>query len=235
MTGSITAEIQAAGPEISEIIDQAGQDVIIRCPGQPDTFARAVLYQEDNKGEGKVSNPEFKVLGWQGVFKPDAPLRHGPFTVIDQQGRQFVPDGPAQDPAEQGVALIVHLLPLAERTRLEHLTFTVAGAGTVRDGRGNLVPAPGTPLAVSARLSATTDPRIRDMVGADAATVVLVGRWGTLDKPLLKPAGVAWGSKAPLVLDGQAGTLTVKLAYPDPDLAQEQQFGSRFVAVWQAG
>lgn len=112
--------------------------------------------------------------------------------------------------------------------------FHVPGEGTIEDpDTGNQVAAPGEDLAVSARLSASADPRVRDMVGADTAEVVLLGRWGTLDDPRARPAGVRWGSSSPLMLDGQPGTLTVKLAYPDSDLAQEQQFGARFVAVWR--
>lgn len=234
MTVSITAEIQAAGPDILWVIEEAGQDVTIRRPGLPDAPARAVLYQEDARRESRVSAPEFRVIGWQGVFKPDAPL-HLPFTVVDAQGRELSPDGPPQDPGGQGVALLVHLLPLAERTRVSSLVFTLPGAGTVKDPKtGNLVPAPGTSLPVSARLVASDDPRVRDMAGADAAEVVLLGRWGTLEDPLGRPDGVRWGATSPLVLDGQAGVLTVKLAYPDADLYQERQFGARFVCVWHA-
>lgn len=233
MIGSITAAIQAAGPEIVWAIEEAGQDVTIRRPGQPDAQARALLYQEDSKGEGNASDPEFKVIGWQGLFKPDAPLTI-PFTVVDAAGRAFTPAAPPQDPGRQGVALIVHLLPLQERTRTEMLTFTLPGV-SVRDPRtGNPVLARGTPFEVAARLVATDDPRIRDMVGADAAEVTLLGRWGTLDAPLPRPEGVKWGSTSPLILDGQRGVLTVKLAYPDTDLFQEQQFGARFLATWRA-
>lgn len=234
MIGSITAEIQAAGPDILWVIDEAGQDVTIRRPGRADTLARAVLYQEDSQGEGRVSDPEFKVIGWQGVFKPDAPLTL-PFTVVDTQGRMFTPDGPPQNPGGQGVVLIVHLLPLAGRTRVEQLVFTLPGPLTRDPKTGNPVPTPGPKLPVPARLVASQDPRIRDMAGADAAEVVLIGRWGTLDAPQARPAGVRWGLSSPLVLDGQNGTLTLKLAYPDPDLAQETSYGGRFVAVWRAG
>ena len=236
MTGSITAEIQAAGPDILWVIDEAGQDVTIRRPGHPDVQARAVLYQiDDTDKRGEVAAPDFKLLAWQGVFKPDAPLRSLPFMVIDARGQAFTPDGPAQDPGEQGVALIVHLLPLADRARVELLTFHASGTGLVQDpDTGNWLPAPGAALTVPARLHATADPRVRDMAGADAAEVVLIGRWGSLDAPQARPEGVQWGSESPLTLDGQPGTLTVKLAYPDADLHQEQQFGARFVALWVA-
>ncbi|WP_394649573.1 hypothetical protein [uncultured Deinococcus sp.] len=232
---SLRDEIQAAGPDIIWAIEEAGLDVIVRRPGHPDTVARAVLYQLDDKdATGKVGNPEVKLMAWAGIFKPDAPVRSLPFSVLDSQGRVFVPDSAVQDPVEMGVALIAHLLPLAERTRVSLLTFTLPGEGWQKDARGNDIPTPGTPHPVSARLTATTDPRIRDEVGADTADVVLIGRWGTLEHPLPRPAGVTWGSTSPLDLDGQPGTLTVTLAYPDPDLAQEAQFGSRFLATWRS-
>lgn len=236
MTGRITAEIRAAGSDIVWVIQEAGQDVTIRRPGRPDAVARAVLFQLDDQDRtAKVADPAFKVMAWQGIFGPDAPVRSLPFTVIDAQGQHFVPVSPVQDPGEQGVALIAHLLPLHGRTRTELLRFILPGSGMVEDPRtGNQIPGPGSTLDVPVRLVASVDPQVRDMVGADAAEVALVGRWGTLDAPQQKPQGVRWGSTSPLVLDGQNGTLTIKLAYPDPDLAQEQQFGGRFVAAWRA-
>lgn len=237
MTGAITEEILAAGPEILYAIEEAGQNVTIQRPGQPDTVARAVVYQlDDNSRTADLASPEFKVIPWQGIFKPDAPLRTTPFTVITASGLVLTPDGPVQDPGDQGVALIAHLLPLEGRIRVESLTFIVPGAGLVKNpATGNDVPAPGTPLTVPVRLTATADPRIRDSVGADTAEVVLIGRWGSLLAPQGRPSGVAWGSSSPLTLDGQPGTLTLKLAYPDADLATETVYGARFLAVWNAG
>lgn len=237
MTGTITQEILAAGPEILEVIDEAGQNVTIQRPGHPDAVTRAVLFQlDDNSRAADLAAPEFKVIPWQGIFKPDAPLRDPPFTVVTASGLALTPDGPVQDPGDQGVILIAHLLPLQGRTRVENLTFTVPGAGLVKHpATGNDMPAPGTPLTVLTRLTATADPRIRDTVGADAAEVVLIGRWGSLQAPQGRPAGVTWGSTSPLVLDGQPGTLTLKLAYPDADLATETVYGARFLATWTAG
>lgn len=233
MIGAGTAELQEFASEIAEAIDDYGQLVTIRRPGRPDAQAVAVLYQLDDKEtQGKVGEAAFKVLAWMGIFKPDAPVRERGFTVIDRQGRVFTPDGETQNAVEQDVVLFVHLLPLADRTRVSDLTFQVPGS-LIRDARGNRVPGPGQPLPVSARLTATTDPRVRETVGADKAEIVLVGRWGTLEHPQGRPAGVNWGAQSPLELDGQPGTLTLKLAWPDEDLATEQQFGARFLAVWR--
>lgn len=237
MIGAITEELRAALPEIISVIDEAGQNVTVARPGQPDVVVRAVVYQmDDNSRAGDLADPEVKVIPWQGIFKPDAPLRELPFTVITASGLVLTPDGPAQDPADQGVALIAHLLPLEARTRVESLTFTIPGVGLVKNPvNGNDMPAPGTLLTLPARLTATADPRIRDTVGADSAEVVLIGRWGSLSAPRTRPLGVKWGSKTPLTLDGQPGTLTIKLAYPDADLATEEVYGARFLCTWTAG
>ena len=236
MTGSITREIQAAMPDILWAIQEVGQDVTIRRPGHADVVTRAVLYQLDDQDKiAQVDNPTFKVIAWQGIFKPDVPILELPFMVIDRNGQAFVPDGPVQNPVAQDVVLFAHLLPLVERTRTELLVFTAPGNGYTTDLRtGNPVPAQGTPLEVPVRLVATSDPRVREMVGADNASVVLIGRWGSLEVPSTRPKGVAWGSSSPLTLDGQRGTLTVSLAYPDPDMHQEVQFGQRFIATWRA-
>lgn len=236
MTGSITAEILAAGPDIHWAIRQAGQDLTILRPGQPAAQARAFLYPLDDKAAGqRDTQADFKVTAWQGIFLPDAPVRERGFVIQDAQGRLFWPDGDVQDVGEQGVALIAHLLPLPERTRTEYLTFQVAGP-LVKDPRtGNLRPGAGQAVSVPVRLFASADPAIRDLVGADAASVAFVGRWGTLLDPQGKPAGVNWGLSSPLVVDGQPGTLTIKLAYPDADTVQEVVLGARFVALWKAG
>lgn len=114
------------------------------------------------------------------------------------------------------------------------LTFTTAGP-LVRDPRThNMVPGPGVPLPVQARLEATADPQVREAVGADTASVVLFGRWGPAGQPQDRPEGVRWGSAAPLALQGQPGTLTVRLAWPDPDPVQTLIHGAAFVAVWSS-
>ncbi len=224
------------------MLAQQGRPVIIRRTGQADVQGQAILIPVSSQSRqgGRVDQPGLELLPWkvffshevQGVREPGfvlhAPPTHG------QPGIVLVPTAPTVDLADQGVALMVLCSPLVDRTRVEQLVFTLPGTGTVRDKNGNPAPAPGPKLPVPARLVASQDPRIRDMVGADTADVVLVGRWGTLEKPLLKPDGLKWGMTSPLVLDGQNGTLTLKIAYPDPDLAQEMQFGARFLAIWRA-
>lgn len=236
--------VRAVGrPQFATLLARQGRQVFIRRAGQQDVETSALLIpvaSAPRRGE-TVTAPEVASLAWKVFFKHDlTQVRTPGFTLFfpagqGQTSQELTPTAPTVDVADQGVVLMVVCSALAERTRVESLTFTIPGVGTVRDAKGNLVPAPGVPLTVPARLSATDDPRVRDMVGADSASVVLVGRWGTLSHPLLRPNGVRWGSTSPLTLDGQAGTLTVKLAYPDLDQAQEAQFGSRFIATWRAG
>lgn len=234
MTGSITAEILAAGPDIAFVIEEAGQDVQVIRPGESPVPVRALLMQQDVKARDRVSDVQYRVSAWQGIFKPDAPVREPGFLVLDDQGRTFWPDAPTQDPGEQGVALIAPMLQLPERIRIDTLTFVTPG-DLERDSRtGNMVPGASVSVTASARLTPASDPKVRDMVGADVAEVALIGRWGTLLDPKQRPPGVAWGSTSPLILDGQPGTLTIKLAYPDPDVLQERVLGQRFIASWRS-
>lgn len=235
MTGWITAEVQAHAADIADAIDGAGQLVTIRRPGQVDQQVRALVFQEDGKRANSVATPRVQLPNWSGYFKPDAaPLLALPFTVITAAGEHLIPDAPPQDVAEQGVLITVSLSPMADRARVSLLTFTTAGP-LVRDpATGNMRPSAGPPVQAKARLSASDDPRIRDMAGADAAELVLVGRWGTLEEPQVRPSAVKWGSTSPLVVDGQNGMLTIKVAYPDPDVLQEAQLGGRFVATWKS-
>ncbi len=234
---------RVARPQLQNALAQQGRPVIIRRPGQPDVEATALFIPVSSQSrEGAAAAaPEFGSLPWKVIFRHDVDaVRQPGFTLVVPQSQgqppvTLTPTQPTVDVADQGVMLMLICTPLADRTRVEHLVFQVPGQGTVVDpATGNHVPAPGQPLPMQVRLHATADPRVRDMVGADSAEVVLVGRWGTLDAPQARPAGVRWGSTSPLTLDGQRGTLTVKLAYPDSDLAQEHQFGARFVAVWSA-
>ncbi|MGY2892482.1 hypothetical protein [Deinococcus sp. UYEF24] len=102
-------------------------------------------------------------------------------------------------------------------------------------GTGNQKPGPGVPLQLVARLEAVTDPKLVQLVGADPLTVPLFGRWGAPGQPQLRPAGVHWGSTSPLTLQGVAGTLTVRTAFPDDDPVQTAIHGEPFLAVWKAG
>ncbi len=119
------------------------------------------------------------------------------------------------------------------RSRTSVLVFPGRGGALVPDGRGNLRPGPSVPITALARLEAPSDPQVRDAVGADAATTVLMGRWGAAGEPRAQPGGVSWGSQSPLVLSGQPGTLTVQLAWPDADPIQTAIHGEPFVALWR--
>lgn len=213
------------------------QDGLIRRAGQPDVPIRVVLmpWSDEGKQGARPDAPEFRSVAWFGLFDHTAPVKEARFSVIAQDGTVFTPDSPAENAGNADVAWFLRLTPIAKRTRTETLVFTLPGQGTSVDpATGNPIPVPGTPLAVQARLVVSNDPKVIERVGADEATVVLIGRWGSLEGPLPRPEGVKWGSTSPLTLDGQRGTLTVKLAYPDADLWQEQQFGQRFLATWEA-
>ncbi|WP_339096194.1 hypothetical protein WDJ50_02575 [Deinococcus sp. VB142] len=230
------AEAQALGrPLLQKALDQQGVSVtVIRVGGATLLVALFVPVSPDGRQVVKVANPDYAQQPAKFFFRHDAdPVREPGFSLL-KGGRLYTPVTPTVDVADQGIALMLMAQPLNDRTRTERLTFTLPGKGMGRDNNGNPVSLPGVSLTVTVRLVAVSDPRIRDMVGADAADMVLVGRWGTLEQPLLKPDGLKWGMTSPLVLDGQNGTLTLKLAYPDPDLAQESQFGARFLAIWRA-
>lgn len=236
MVGAGTQAVQARMiPKLAAIIDDYGQDVAVLRAGQPDQTVRAYLYQLDDKaGTTDLSHPEYKTLAWQGIFHYAAALS-GQFAVQDALGRFFIPDSPPQDAGEQQVAWIAHLLPTPQRVRVDQLMFSTPNISVPDPRTGNTISQPGTQLPpVAARLVASTDPTIRQMAGADAAEVVLVGRWGTLLTPTLKPDGVGWGSSSPLTLDGRQGRFTLKVALPDPDIVQERYLGARFIGGWKA-
>lgn len=244
MTLPDRATVRAVGrPQFAAMLAAQGRPVLVRRAGQTDVESRALLIpvsSQSKKGE-LPSEPSFESLPWKAFFPHDADaVRERGFTLIapsyqGQAGLALTPSGPTVDLADQGVAQMVLCTPLIDRTRNDLLTFTIPSSGLVTDPRtGNKVAAPGQQVSIPVRLAASDDPKVRDMAGADAADVVLLGRWGSLEAPQLRPEGVRWGSSSPLVLDGQKGTLTIKLAYPDPDLWQETQFGQRFVASWKA-
>lgn len=238
MTAPGIASVQLlTRPLIAWVLAQYGCDVLLRRPGQPGVPLRAVLMPWSDEGKEGPDPADLQVRSsaWFCLLDHAAPAHDLGFTITEvRTGRVFVPDAYAEDigNAQVGFALRVH--PLVERTRLSTLTFTVPGSGTVTLPNGNVRPAPGVPVTVEARLSVSTDPRIAQSVGADNAETVLIGRWGSLAAPTGKPPGVRWGATSPLVYDGQPGVFTLKLAWPDEDLATETQFGSRFVGVWKA-
>ena len=232
-----TSQIQALSrPQLDKALAAFGQPVTVKRPGQLDVQVRAFLYQlEEKSPQGlRIQAPEFRSVAWQGIFSHDAPIREPGYSVVDAASRVFVPEADAEDPGGQGVALIVRLSPAAERTRLTTLVFAPSTQALVRDPEtGDMRPGPGEPLSVTARLIHTNDPHVVQLVGADSASTAIIGRWGSLTDPTGTPAGVRYGSQCPLSVDGQPGTLTVMLAWPDEDLTTEQQFGARWVGLWR--
>ena len=111
------------------------------------------------------------------------------------------------------------------------LTFTPASTSEFTDAEsGNTYPLPGTPINVWARMASTNDPAIRSQIGANDTEVALIARWGTLPLPTVRPPGVEWGTTSPLTIQGTAGTLTVRMPWPEahsPD-------GEAFLAVWNS-
>jgi hypothetical protein len=108
-------------------------------------------------------------------------------------------------------------------------------AGLVQLPNGNTRPGPGQPIPVTVRLEATQDPQVRATVGADVLSVALYGRWGAPGQPQERPAGVQWGSSAPLTFQGVPGQLTLKAAFPDADPVITAIHGEPFLASWVAG
>lgn len=233
------AEVEQVGPIVQSVLaSNFAQSVNVHTfSDQTDHMVQALIGQEEDRSTDgpKVDDPGITSRTFTGLFPFDAPVGKVGFLVTDATGRALIPVAPPLNPFDLNFCWVVRLAPLVDRTRTELLTFVISSGLVRQPGTGNQIPAPGQPLQVPVRLVASDDPRIRDMVGADTAEVALIGRWGTLEAPQTRPAGVHWGSSTPLVLDGQKGTLTIKLAYPDPDLWQEQQFGQRFVATWRAG
>ncbi|KQR33125.1 hypothetical protein [Deinococcus sp. Leaf326] len=231
------AEVQAAAPYIQQALASpfAQQVSLQRFGGAAAPFRALIGQVEDQSTDAPgVVEPGISSRSVTVVLPPDAPVADVGFIVTLADGQVLVPVAVALNPAGLDLLWVVRMAALVERTRVSLLTFTLAGQGMTQDRHGNPIPVPGVPLPVSARLVATADPKLRDEVGADSAEVVLVGRWGTLTAPQARPPGVSWGSTSPLTLDGQPGVLSIALAYPDSDLAQEAQFGARFLARWRA-
>ncbi|MCD0165254.1 hypothetical protein [Deinococcus sp. 12RED42] len=236
LLNAASAQLDQVGPIIADVLaSDLAQPVTFQRFGQPSEQLRSVIGQEEDRStdapdvhEPGISSRSFTAL----LPYHEAALTPG-WTLTDATGRIHVPVAPVLNPAGRNLFLVARVAPLVERTRVHDLAFGVPGQGMVQDSLGNRKPAPGGTLAVQARLSAATDPKLRDTVGADNADLVLIGRWGSLTAPTSRPDGVRWGSQSPLVIDGQAGTLTVQLAYPDEDTATEAQFGQRFLALWR--
>lgn len=236
LLNAASAQLDQVGPIIADVLaSDLAQPVTFQRFGQPPEQLRSVIGQEEDRSTDapEVHEPGISSRSFTALLPyHEAALTPG-WTLTDAGGRIHVPVAPILNPAGRNLFLVARVAPLVERTRVHDLAFGVPGQGMVRDSLGNLVPAPGGTLAVQARLSATTDPKLRDTVGADNADLVLIGRWGSLTAPTGRPDGVRWGSQSPLVIDGQVGTLTVQLAYPDEDTATEAQFGQRFLALWR--
>ncbi|MVN88285.1 hypothetical protein GO986_16185 [Deinococcus sp. HMF7620] len=230
------AQLAQVGPVITQVLaSDLARPLTLTRFGQAGVPVRALLGEEEDRSSigPDIDAPEVASRTFTALLPPLEVARTLGWMLTDGTGRVFVPVAVPLDPGGRGFCLVARVAPLPERTRVHDLVFQVPSTGTViQPGTGNQVPAPPTPFPIQARLSATTDPRIRDSVGADAAEVVLIGRWGSLTDPKSHPPSLRWGLKAPLSLQGQSGTLTLKLASPDEDLATEAQFGGRFLALW---
>lgn len=237
LLNAASAQLDQVGPIIADVLaSDLAQPVTFQRFGQPSEQLRSVIGQEEDRStdapdvhEPGISSRSFTAL----LPYHEAALTPG-WTLTDATGRIHVPVAPVLKPAGRNLFLVARVAPLVERTRVHDLAFEVPGQGLVRErGTGNRKPAPPAPLPVQARLTGSTDPRLRETVGADNADMVLIGRWGSLTAPTAQPDGIRWGTSSPLTLNGQPGTLTVQLAYPDEDLATEAQFGQRFLATWR--
>ncbi|MGY2892755.1 hypothetical protein [Deinococcus sp. UYEF24] len=176
--------------------------------------------------------------------RPDAP----DVRVLRVHQEDASPALAASIPWENGVLFVEHyaqtsdftgtapgVCRLVVPTRIASypLVFVTPGPLITVPSTGNQKPGPGVPLQVVARLEAITDPKLVQLVGADPLTAALFGRWGAPGQPQLRPVGVYWGSTSPLTLQGVAGTLTVRTAFPDDDPVQTAIHGEPFLATWR--
>lgn len=230
-------QIDQTAPIIADVLaSDLAQPVTFQRFGQPPGFLRALIAQEEDRSTDapKVDEPGISSRSFTALLPYHEPALTPGWILTDATGRVHVPVAPVLNPAGRNLFLVARVAPLVERTRVHELVFQVPGVGTVEDrATGNRRSAPPTPLPVTVRLATTTDPRLTDLAGADSADLTLIGRWGPLTAPTTRPDALRWGMKAPLTLDGQPGTLTLKLAYPDEDLHREAQFGGRFLATWR--
>lgn len=238
--GDLSQRLRAKAGKIRRAVTGYGKTFLVRRLGQPDTEVTGFMWQAKPSGKTDAADPAFTLLGSEAVFLPEAPVLERGFVLIDpddpQGPRVYTPDNDVQDVGHQHVLLWGRFTPYLEHTRVDLLAFEVATEQVTEDPKtGNPVPVT-VMKTVPVRLSpaATDDPDIRERIGADGASLLLVGRWGTLLQPLLKPGFIDWGDRAALRIDGQAGFLTLQLAYKDVELATEQHFGSRFLASWEA-
>lgn len=232
-------KIDEVAPIIADVLaSNLAQPVTFERFGQPPGPLRALIAQEEDRSTDapNIDEPGISNRSFTALLPYHEPALTPGWILTDATGRVHVPVAPVLNPAGRNLFLVARVAPLVERTRADELVFQVPGQGMVRPpGALNPVPSPTTPLPVTVRLATTTDPRLTDLAGADRADLTLIGRWGPLTAPTTRPPSLRWGMQAPLALDGQPGTLTLKLAYPDEDLHREAQFGARFVAVWRAG
>jgi len=194
--------------------------------------------QDPNKVEGTLarslrSHPDAADLRVLRVHQDDSAPALAAHIAWDQGAVLFVERYPQQSEFLDSHVAVCRLVQPARSVSYE-LLFTLPGPLVKDPVSKNMVASPGEPLRASARLEATTDPQVRDAVGADTATVVLFGRWGTAGHPSAWPVGLHWGSSSSLELQGQPGVLTIKLAWPDADPIQTQIFGAPFIAIWRA-
>lgn len=233
--GKMTLELQQElRPVIGEILEDFGQDFVISRSGFSPVTSRGLVYQLEDRAtvSSQVDDAHVKVNAWQGIFSYDAPLIH-PYYITDAEGQIYIPDSITNDPGRQDVARFAHLAALVDRTRVDTLIFQTGGL--VQDPKTkNWKPGSGTPITIDVRLVSSSDPVIRETVGADVSQVALVGRWGSLLEPKSRPSKLVWGESSPLIISGQPGTIVLKQSYPDEDLFTEQQYGERFLAVWRS-
>ncbi|WP_189065347.1 hypothetical protein [Deinococcus seoulensis] len=236
LLNAASAQLDQVGPIVQDVLasNLARPATLTRFGAAPQEV-RALIAEEEDRSTAApdVHEPGVSSRTHTALLPFLDAARTVGWTLTDDRGRVFVPVALPLNPGGRDFCLVARVAPLVERTRVHDLAFSVPGTGMTRDSLGNPRPAPGGALAVQARLNATTDPKLRDTVGADNADLVLIGRWGSLTAPTSRPDGVRWGSQSPLVIDGQTGTLTVQLAYPDEDTATEAQFGQRFLALWR--
>lgn len=100
-------------------------------------------------------------------------------------------------------------------------------------GNPDLTPPSETdPVNVTVTLRTTSDPKVLNLVGADATKVALKGR--CVD-PMTLPSGIVPGASCALEMNGVIGRFTLGPTWPSSVPAVEEALGQQIVGTWTSG
>lgn len=112
------------------------------------------------------------------------------------------------------------------------LTFRTMDGELQEDENGNPVRVGTSSETLICTLRATSDPRVLQMLGADALSVGLRGR---CVEPMKLPEGLKPGATSPLTVNGTAGTFTLGPTWPSMLPEISDALGDQIIGSWQAG